>query len=173
MSGPSAWKLEQAMSVLMAVRQRLLDDDPEMASDEKLMAGMLEGESGDAMDVLDAVIRASIVATGMADEASARAKNITARATRYKARAEALRGAAFGALAALDLKRHERADFTASVRVGQSVVIITDEASLPAAFVRTKTEPEKALIAAALKAGQDVPGCELSNATPSLQVRTA
>jgi Siphovirus Gp157 len=172
MSGPSAWKLEQAMSVLLSVRQRLLDDDPEMASDEKLFSDMLDGESGDAMEVLDAVIRASIIATSMAAEAASRAKSISDRATRYKARAEALRGAAFGALSALDIRRHERPDFTASIRMGQPAVVITDESALPAAFVRTKTEPEKTLIAAALKAGQDVPGAALTNQTPSIQVRT-
>jgi hypothetical protein len=171
MSEPSAWKLEQAMSVLLSVRQRLLDDDPDMAADEALMHDMLEGETGNAMDVLDAVIRASIAAAGLAEEAAARAKNISARAARYKARAESLRGAAFAALTALELKRHERPDFTATVRAGQPAVIITDEDLLPAAFVRTKTEPDKTLIAAALKAGQAVPGADLTNATPSLMVK--
>lgn len=169
----SAWKMEQAMSALMAVRARLLEDDPDIAADERLMHDMLEGESGDAMDVLDRVIRASIVAASQARAAEELARSIMARAARYNARAENLRGATFAALTALELKRHERPDFTISIRTGQPRVVITDEASLPDAFVKIKREPDKTLIGAALKAGQAVAGAEMSNSAPSLQVRTS
>jgi len=169
---PSAYRMEQAMSALLAVRQRLLQDDPDLADDERLFSDMLEGESGDAMEVLHRVLRASIAAKDMAEAADTRASDIAARRDRYRRRAEALRGAAFAALDALGIKKLELPDLTASVRAGQPVVVITDETALPEAFIRTKRDPDKALINAALKAGNTVPGAELSNSTPSLAVRT-
>jgi len=160
------------MSALLAVRQRLLQDDPDLADDEQLFSDMLEGEGGDAMEVLHRVLRASIAAKDMAEAADSRAIEIAARRDRYRRRAEALRGAAFAALDALGIKKLELPDLTASVRAGQPVVVITDEAALPEVCIRVTREPDKALIAAALKGGREVPGAELSNSSPSLTVRT-
>ena len=168
---PSPWQLEQAMSVLLSVRRRLLDDDPDIGNDERLFAGMLEGESGDAMDVIDNVIRASIEAASRAQAAKDIADHAAERAARYKRRAEALRGAAFAALSALDLRRLERPDFTATIGNGQRAVVITDEAALDRRFIRVTEAPDKAAIAAALKAGETVEGATMQNANPVLTVR--
>lgn len=46
-------------------------------------------------------------------------------------------------------------------RAPTDVVVITDENSLPMEYLRTKVEPEKAKIKAALKAGEEVPGAVL------------
>jgi hypothetical protein len=169
---PSPYQLEQAMSVLLSTASRLREDDPELMQDERLFADMLEGESGDAMEMLERVIRASVVAASFAKEAKDRADAIAERAARYKARAEALRGCAFAALTALELPKLERPDFTASVRAGQPSVFIADEAAVPDALCRTTRTPDKTLIAAALKAGETVPGAELLDGIPSLAVRT-
>ncbi len=170
--GFSAFRMEQAMSVLLAVRQRLLQDDPDLADDEKLFTDMLDGEGGDAMEVLDRVLRAAVHAKTMAKAAKERAAEIGERAARYDRREASLRGAAFAALDALGLSKRELPDLTASIRAGQPVVIVTDADVLPEAFVRVKREPDKTLIGAALKAGNTVEGAELSNSTPSLTVRT-
>lgn len=172
MNGPSPFQLEQAMSVLMAVRSRLLEDDPDLADDERLMADMLEGETGDAMEVLHRMVRASLHAKSMAEAAKLRAADIAARAERYARRDAALRGGVFAAMDALQLRKIEQPDFTAGISAGTAGVVITDETVLPEAFVRTKREPDKATIAAALKAGDAVPGAELGNGPPRLTVRT-
>src|ERR1700728_1671201 len=70
---PSARQMEQAMSVLLATAARLREEDPELMQDERLFADTLEGESGDAMEVLDRIVRASIVAASFAKEAKERA----------------------------------------------------------------------------------------------------
>jgi Siphovirus Gp157 len=169
---PSAWQMEQAMSVLLSTAARLREEDPELMQDERLFADMLEGETDNAMDVLDRIIRASIVATSFAKEAAERADAIADRARRYKARADNLRGCAFAALYALELPKLERPDFTASVRAGQSSVFVEDEAAVPDALCRFTRTPDKTLIGAALKAGNTVAGAKLLDGIPSLSVRT-
>lgn len=169
---PSAWRMEQAMSVLQATAARLRTEDPDIAEDERLFADMLEGEGGDAMDVLDRVIRASIVAASFAEEAKARAAAVAERSARYKARADALRGCAFAALTALEMSKLERPDFTASVRAGRAAVFVEDEGAIPDAFVCVTRTPDKTLIGAALRAGQLVPGASMLDGIPSLAVRT-
>ena len=169
---PSAWQLEQAMSVLLATAARLRTEDSELMEDERLFADMLEGEGGDAMDVLDRVIRASIVATSFAKEAKERADAIAERAARYKARADNLRGCAFAALTALELPKVERPDFTASVRAGQASVFIEDDAAVPDAMCKITRTPDKTMIGVALRAGNVVPGAALLDGIPSLAVRT-
>jgi hypothetical protein len=169
---PSSWQLEQAMSVLLSTAARLREDDPDLMQDERLFADMLEGESGDAMEILDRVIRASIVAQSFAEEAAERADAIAERAKRYKTRADALRGCAFAALTALDLPRLERPDFTASIRAGQASVFIEDEAAVPDSLCRTTRTPDKTLIGVALKAGNVVTGARMLDGIASLTIRT-
>lgn len=169
---PSAYKMEQAMSALLAVRQRLLQDDPDLADDERLLADMLEGEGGDAMDVLHRVLRASVAAKDMAAAAEARAVEIALRRDRYKHRHEALRGAAFAAMDALGLKKLELPDLTASIAVGRPSVVIVDEAAIPDQFIRVSRSPDRTALLQALKAGEDVAGATMSNSLPTLQVRT-
>lgn len=171
MSAPSAYQLEQAMAVLLSARERLLTEEPDLADDDKLFQDMLDGET-DALDVLRRVIRASIEAKALAQAAQARIDEIRERKERFMRRSDALRGMAFAAMDALGLRKMEEGDFTASLRPGQPAVVITDETRLPEAFVRVKREPDKALISAALKAGQNVDGAELSNGMPTITVRT-
>ena len=171
--GPSPYQIEQAMSVLSSTAAMLREADPEIATDQKLLLDMLEGEGGDAMEVLDRVIRASIEANVFAKAAKERSDAIADRATRYKARADALRGCAFAALSALDISKLERPDFTASIRAGQQSAFITDETLIPDGFMRVVKSPNKSAITEALKAGTDVSGAELRNGAPSLTVRVS
>lgn len=50
-------------------------------------------------------------------------------------------------------------------RAPTDVVVITDENSLPMEYLRTKVEPEKTKIKAALKAGEVIPGATLEKST--------
>lgn len=172
MSAPSPFRLEQAMSVLMSVRSRLLEDDPDLADDERLMADMLEGETGDAMEVLHRMVRASMHAKSMAEAAKQRAADIAARAERYARRDAALRGGVFAAMDALGLRKLEAEDFTAGISAGTPSVVIADETALPDEFMRVEKAPNKTAISAALKGGATVPGAFLSNGLPRLSVRT-
>jgi hypothetical protein len=61
---------------------------------------------------------------------------------------------------------------TASVRAGFASVIVTDEGAIPAEYMRQPPpQPDKAAIAKALKAGEQIPGAVLRNGEPSLTIR--
>ena len=156
----------------MTTRRNLLENDADLAVDERVLHDMLDGEAPDAMDVLRRCIRASLWAEALAEAAKARADDIAARAKRYQARADALRNAVTGALDCLGLHRLQDAEFTASLTLGRPGVVITDDAVIPNEFCRVTRSPDKKAIGDALKAGRDVPGAMLNNPQPTLTLRT-
>ena len=172
-NAPSAWKMEQAFSALQSARARIAQDERliDDATGEILDVERLEG---DAIALLHQTLRAAAEADAMAKLADDRMDAMKARRDRYKARAEAMRGAAFAAMDVLELPRVELPDLTASMARGSPQVVITNEAALADAYVRVVPEqraPDKAAIAASLKAGIAVAGAELSNSLPKLQIR--
>ena len=88
-----------------------------------------------------------------------------------EARAAALGAAVHQAMRDLGLPRLKDAEFTASRRDGVLRVEVADAALLPAAYVRTRTEPDKAALLAALKAGEAIPGAALAQGEETLAVR--
>lgn len=160
------------MAIADAVRRRLLADDPDLAADEDVLRDTLDGET-DALDLVRRLVRFSIAASVMEKAAAGRVQALQTRKARFAARAEAARGAAFGMLDALGLSRLDDAEFTASIRDGQPGVIVTDEDALPDEFVKVARAPDKTAIGAAIRAGRSVPGAEIANGSPSLQVRTS
>lgn len=170
---PSPRRIYEATLALAAARDRLLAEDPDLEADQRLFHDMVEGEAeGDPFAVLDQVIRAAIEADAMAEAAEARAKDMLARSDRYTRRCIALRGIVFAAFESLGIKRHERPDFTVSVRAGVPSVTITDESAIPETHWRVTRSVDKAAIRADLKAGIPIPGAELSNAAPSLAIKS-
>ena len=171
--GPSSWALQNAMTALMEMRDRLLSEDETIGEDDRLFSDLLDGEDSDnALDILRRVISASIDADNLAKAAKMRKDEIAEREARFRKRRDGLRNMAFRALDCLRPLKLETAEFTASIRNGQPVVVVTDETLLPEAFVRVKREPDKVLIGAALKAGNTVDGAELSNSAPNISIRT-
>ena len=170
--GPSSWSMQNAMTALMEARDRLLAEDATIADDQRLFHDLLEGETDNALEILERVIRLSIESDNLAKAAKLRKDEIAEREARFRKRRDGLRAMAFSALDCLRPLKIEREDFTASIRNGQPVVVITDMDKLPSAFVRTKVEPDKVLIGAALKAGNAVDGAELSNSAPNISIRT-
>ncbi len=170
---PSTRQVEEAFAALAQARDRLLAEDASMPEDQQLWQDMLEGTAeGDPLAVIDRIVRAAIEAEGMAELAHMRATELAERKARFKRRNEQLRALAFQMLDKLKMKRLERPDFTASVRVGQPRVIITDDAQIPEAMMRVKREPALALIAAALKAGNRIEGATLANGSVGLMIKT-
>lgn len=171
-SVPPPRKVEMAMSRLAQLRAQLIADDPDMERDERLLADTLEGEGGNAIDVLDRMLRAAVNAGDMADASYERAAAIKARGDRYERRSNMCRQAAMDMLEALGLTRRELPDLTASIAAGRERVVIIDEKLLDDAYVRVKREPDKTAIGTVLKSGGVVTGAVLSNPSPTLQIRT-
>lgn len=153
------------------VREALLAVFPELADDEQALADTLEGET-DLADAVAALIRGARQDEAFEEAGAKIAAEQRERATRYGLRAMKQRDAALSLMQAAGLSKIERPDFTASVGKGRGKVVIADEAALPDAFFRVSRSPDKTAIGRALNDNQMVPGALLSNAEPTLTVRT-
>lgn len=173
MSG-HGYALEQALAAWQATRDALLRDDPALENDEAALVDLLGAEEGAIEDILARILRAAVHATSMANAASERVEALQAREQRYAHRAETLRRTAFAVMDSIGLKKFEREDFTASVVSGRAAVRITDIDSVPDIYVTTTVSkaPDKRTLLALMKTGTQIPGAELSNTSPSLQLRT-
>jgi hypothetical protein len=169
---PSDWQLNQALQILLTTAEALAAIDPTIKDDEKLYADMLEGEAGNALGIIESLIRSSNADDRLAEAARAEKADLAARQARFERRCEIKRAKAFAALEMLGMTRMERADFTAFRHKGFSHVVITDiDAGDLQPFVRIEKTPDKVAIGRLLKAGQDLDGATLSNPEPCMQVR--
>lgn len=167
MTAPSAWHLEQVMSIAQAAARRLeadgtLDED----------GAALFQECPDAETMLVRVLRAMDEAASQADAVNARITDLDVRWKRFKRQRDELRGVAFAMMEALGVQKFRSAEFTVSIQAGRPGVVVTDAAALPTEYVRVETSPDLTKLKAALLRGDEIPGAELSNAAPVLTVRT-
>jgi len=144
---------------------------PELADDEQLHADMIEGET-DAFDFIRLVENMRREATMMAGGIAGTIAELEVRQTRYTRKEQAMRALAFKIMQRADLRKVELPEATYSVRNGIAKVLVTDETQLPDDCVKVTRAPDKTAIKDKLSSGQTVPGAELSNAEPSLSIRT-
>jgi hypothetical protein len=195
---PSAWRIGAVMEAWQQARNRILTEDSEIEIDEAELAALLGPEQDDADQILARLLRATIHAEDMAAMADARIIEIIQRRDRYLRRAEGTRTAAYHVMEAMQLKKRELPELTATVRAGSTSVFIIDEDLIPDGCKRLipeKKEPDKKIIGARLKAlkkweedaaeararGLDedtipdappgVPGASLSNGMTTIQIR--
>jgi hypothetical protein len=144
---------------------------PELAEDDILRADMIEAETN-AIDFLRRLERNRQVALATIKVLHEWVEALCERSKRFDVREHAIRTLMFKVLQTANLHKIELPEATLSIRAGQPKVIITEEGDIPDYYVRIKREPNKILIGAALKAGTNVPGATLSNAEPTLAIRT-
>ncbi len=163
--------VSRARFILEAATATLLEADPQMRDDDALFLDMLDGEGGDALDLLRAALRASLDADAQARACKGRMAQLADRQRRHEARAEALQAAVHRAMRDLGLPRLRDPEFTASRCEGGERVEVADPALLPDLYVRTRREPDKAALLAALKAGEAIPGAVLARSDETLTVK--
>jgi hypothetical protein len=172
MSGTiSPQALERAMSVLMQERERLAAIDPTIEEDWQLYQDCLDGEAGNALQVIERLIGTSIDADGLAEMVKARKMDLATRQARFEKRSETMRAIALSAMEALNLRRLERPEWSAFVGARPAQLIL-DEEALPDKWFRVKKEAERALIRRALSDGEEIPGAVLGNSSTRLTIRT-
>jgi hypothetical protein len=139
--------------------------------DDQAQADAVEGETN-LHEAVDAALSRLAEIDAYIASLISRIEDMRARKDRFAAQADAIRAALVAAMEAAGLKRLERDVATVSLRPSPPRVVITSEADVPSAFW---TEPRPVLdrkaIADALKAGQSVPGAELSNQVTTCQIR--
>lgn len=157
------------------VRQQisnLLVSYPELAEDEILRADMIEAET-EAHEFLRLIERKRQEAASMAGAIAGNIAELELRQQRFERREKAMRAIGFKIMETADLKKLEMPEATYSVRNGQQKVVgDADPAKMSPYYTRTKIELNREAIKQALKDGQTVTGFTLSNAEPSLSIRT-
>jgi hypothetical protein len=141
--------------------------------DDQTIADTLESLSGDLE--IKAQNVAMMARLFDADAAAVKqwAKDAAERAKAIEARADRLRSYLASNLEAAGIEKVEGPGVSISFRKS-SAVVIDGEDLIPAEFMRQKPapapEPDKAAIAAAIKAGQEVPGAHIEHRR-SLQIK--
>ena len=146
MADVSPRRLMEAMSAA----QQLIAELPD---DERLRLDTIEGET-QALEYLDAYAEQAIRDGALVKAAEEKARRLKARIERNRAIVTAIQQG-------LELKRAERALFTASISQREELVEVPTNEELPAAF--TRTAPDKVLIKKVLGMGKHVPGFELQD----------
>lgn len=159
------------MSALMSGRAAM-EADPDLAGDEAAILAALSVETADVMEMIHAVLQASVLARANAETADTMLRDLTARRDRYRRRSDTLRATAFAAMDALGLPRVEWPDLTASIARGRPTAVVTNELDIPEEYTVTTIKPNMEAIRADIKQGVVIPGVEVTNGSPSIQVRT-
>lgn len=141
--------------------------------DDDTMRDTIEGETGlheAVAEVVGLLAGTEAMIYGLANHV----KEMEARLARYKARADFLRAAIEQAMVVGEMARLELPTCTLSLGRRSPGLVITDEASIPAAFWKAQ-EPtlDKAALKAALKDNVTIPGATLGNGSVSLTIRRA
>lgn len=140
-------------------------------ADAELLRDMVEGQTS----LHEAIGRAALelaAVEGEKDGIEIAIAKLKTRLSRYCDRATGIRDAIHAAMETAELTSLKTPAATLSVRPSPPRVEITDQAAIPAVFmVQPPPSPDKKGIAAALKAGEPVPGATLSNSPLALQVR--
>lgn len=145
---------------------------PELRDDEIFRADMIEAETS-AIDLLRQIELCRREAAALASGIAGTITEMEQRQARFERREQAMRGLAFRILQAANLKKIELPESTLSIRNGSRKLIgESDPAMLPDHFCRIRRELDRAAIRKALEDGATVAGFELSNAEPTLSIRT-
>jgi hypothetical protein len=152
---------------------------PELAEDIDLRLDTIEGET-DALTMIDRWIKAIEESKILLDGAEIRVKELIERVKRFERRIEALREGIRMIMQAAELHKLERPTATLYFAKSQPKVMditgsnfdLRSHPHLADEFVITSRAISKSLIAAALKAGENIEGFQLSNSEPHLHVKT-
>lgn len=157
--------------VIRSQVEKLLHDCPEMADDPILRADMIEAET-DLVEYVRKIVRKCFEADAFAKAIDIIIEQYQAQANDFTLRQDALRRHIFNLMQSAGLKKMELPEATLSIRRGQQWAIITQEEKIPEEYWRIRRDPDKTKIRAALLNGTTIPGAMLSNAEPSLAIRS-
>lgn len=153
---------QQALEVL---------DDPELP--EEAVRDTLEALQGGLVQKGQAVAAYALNLSAEIEALKAHEKRISAKRKTLEAREEWLRGYLKSNMERCSITEIKAIDgtFTAKLGKGRPSVVIDDEKLIPddSEFVRWKREVDKTAIAAAIKAGQEVPGAHVET-RPTLRI---
>jgi hypothetical protein len=164
------YQIDSELSRFIELRRRLQEADPEI--DERTLSDSLEGATN-LKEAIAWAIRSALDDEALANGLKLRLEAMRERLARIEATATKKREVALAAMEEADIRNLLEPDFTASVRVAPSSVIITSEDVIPEEFwVPQPPKLDKRRILEALKIGTAVMGAELANTKVTLAIRT-
>lgn len=144
---------------------------PELAEDDEAWAATLESET-ELHELLTRIVRRIEDTKALIVGTKDRADELKGRKDRFERRVDALRDLLLKMMNAADQLSIELPEATLSVRAGQPKLVGDgDAAELPESLCKISREPDRTKIRDALKAGQTVPGFELSNSETTISIR--
>ena len=149
----------------------LLLAHPELEEDEQLRADMIEGVT-DTFEFLAAIVRKIGATQAIAAGTAEYIGQLQERKARLERREYVLRQLIHKVMDAGHLTKAELPEATLSIRNGVPKVVIVNEHEIPDQYMRIRKEPDKTAIKNAMKYGNYIPGAAISNAEPTLQIRT-
>ena len=171
---PSAWQLEASVAAFQRLQDKVLAD-PSLVSDEDTYGRLTLPDGATVAHprmLLQRLIDCVIEADHRIEHADNLVKRYRALRDRHSERSDAMRATITELLAILDERAAEGDLGTVAMRKRQPSVLITDIDLVPDDLKDTVTTvtAKKNPIGAKLKAGEEVPGAELSNPAMSLSV---
>ena len=144
---------------------------PDLIGDDEAWQASLESET-DINELITSIVWRIEDAKALVVGTKDRFEELSARKARFERRVEALRELAFKLMHAAEVAKLELPEATLSLRAGTLQIIgDADPASLPDTLCKISRSLDRTAIKEALKAGQTVPGFQLSNSPPSLTIR--
>jgi hypothetical protein len=144
---------------------------PELIEDDEAWLSALESET-DFNEVLTSVVRKIEDTKALVIGTKDRLDELKARIDRFDVRIFRLRELTFKLMQSADLAKLELPEATLSLRAGgKQLVGDADPAELPDNLCKISRDLNRTAIKEALKAGQAVPGFQLSNSPPSITIR--
>ncbi len=155
---------EAARALLASIRNVVGDDD-------EAIADAVEGETN-LIEAIDASLDRLAEIEALNEAISNLVKSYKERSDRLDHQAEQIRAALSLAMTTAGLRKVERPAGTLSLRAVPPKAIITSEVDLPARFyVEQNPKLDKKAVLDALKAGEKIPGAELSNGSETISLR--
>ena len=151
-------------------RDRLIEDMPELLDDPECLTDTLDGIS-DVKEQMATVIRSAVMDEALAGGLSNYIAKLQSRHTYLVNKAKKKRTIVLNHMCDLDIRRIIESDLSITRRTVPPRVIIIDDTQVPDKYCTIERKPNRAQINNAIKAGEKVPGTELSNSSETIQVR--
>jgi hypothetical protein len=162
--------LKFEVQLYSVLRERLLEAFPE--TDDETVRDTLEGITN-LHELIAEIIRSALIDEALQVGLRSRLEHMRERLSRLEQREIKKRQLVLEAMSEVRLSKLEQPDFTVSVRAGAPVLVVVAEREIPGDFwLPQAPKLNRQALLGELKRGVNIPGAQLGNPKPILNVRT-
>ena len=127
----------------------------------------------DLTDRLAKILRSSLDDKALVTALNAREADMRERRERFETRAQKKRDLVFNFMERAEIKKIAVPDFTANLRASRPNMVVVTESEIPKHYwISQDPKLDRKKMRDALKVGNEIPGAALTNAPPTLTVKT-